>query len=118
MHELAVAEGLVDEVTERLPGTKISEVRLEIGPLTGVVADSLRFCFDLATEGTTLEGASLQITEPAVKCECRTCGDTFVPDGAGGSGARGAPILLCPCGSADVAVLSGQQLTITSVKVA
>ncbi len=121
MHELALAEGLVDAVTERLPGTKISEVRLEIGALSGVVPDSLRFCFDLATEGTTLEGASLQITEPGIQVECRTCGDTFVPDGAGGSGARGArgaPILLCPCGSADVAVLSGQQLTITSVRVA
>ncbi len=112
MHELAIAEGLVDAVTERLPGTKISEVRLEIGALSGVVADSLRFCFDLATEGTALEGASLQITEPGIQCECRSCGDTFVPDGPGG------PILLCPCGSADVAVLSGQQLTITSVKVA
>jgi hydrogenase nickel incorporation protein HypA/HybF len=118
MHELAIAEGLVDAVTERLPGTKISEVRLEIGALSGVVADSLRFCFDLATEGTELEGASLQITEPGIQVECRTCGDTFVPDGAGGSGARGVPILLCPCGSADVKVLSGQQLTITSVKVA
>jgi hydrogenase nickel incorporation protein HypA/HybF len=109
MHELAIAEGLVDAVTERLPGTKIAEVRLEIGALSGVVADSLRFCFDLATEGTALEGACLQITEPGVHCECRTCGAAFAPDDA---------ILLCPCGSADVSVLSGQQLTITSVKVA
>jgi len=109
MHELAIAEGLIDVVTQRLPGTKIAEVRLEIGALSGVVADSLRFCFDLATEGTTLEGAQLQITEPGIRCECRTCGEEFAPDG---------PILLCPCGSADVTVLSGQQLTITSVKVA
>ena len=109
MHELAIAEGLIDVVTQRLPSTKIAEVRLEIGALSGVVADSLRFCFDLATEGTTLEGAQLQITEPGIRCECRTCGEEFAPDG---------PILLCPCGSADVTVLSGQQLTITSVKVA
>jgi hydrogenase nickel incorporation protein HypA/HybF len=115
MHELAIAEGLVDAVTERLPGQKISEVRLEIGPLSGVVADSLLFCFDVATGGTTLEGAWLRITEPELQCECRTCGDTFAPDDPGGPG---GPILLCPCGSADVKVLSGQQLTITSVKVA
>jgi hydrogenase nickel incorporation protein HypA/HybF len=115
MHELAIAEGLVDAVTERLPGQKISEVRLEIGALSGVVADSLLFCFGLATEGTTLEGASLQITEPGIQCECRACGVTFAPEDAGGPG---GPILLCPCGSADVKVLSGQQLTLTSVKVA
>jgi hydrogenase nickel incorporation protein HypA/HybF len=109
MHELAIAEGLVDAVTERLPGTPIASVRLEIGALSGVVADSLRFCFDLATEGTILEGALLEIIEPASRCECRACGEDFEPDG---------PIMLCPCGSANVSVVSGQQLTITSVKVA
>jgi Zn finger protein HypA/HybF involved in hydrogenase expression len=36
------------------------------------------------------------------------CGGDFAPD---------SPIAACPCGSADVAVVSGQQLTITSVKV-
>jgi hydrogenase nickel incorporation protein HypA/HybF len=109
MHELAIAEGLVDAVTDRLPGTAIASVRLEIGALSGVVADSLRFCFDLATEGTSLEGALLEISEPPAECECRTCGKGFSPDG---------PIVLCPCGSADVTVVSGQQLIITSVKVA
>jgi hydrogenase nickel incorporation protein HypA/HybF len=109
MHELAIAEGLVDAVTDRLPGDRIALVRLEIGALSGVVADSLRFCFDLATEGTALEGAVLEISEPPAACECRTCGAGFSPDG---------PIVLCPCGSADVTVVSGQQLLITSVKVA
>lgn len=109
MHELAIAEGLVDAVTERLPGARITAVRLEIGALSGVVADSLRFCFDLATEGTPLEGALLEIDEPVARCECRACGAGFEP---------GGPIPLCPCGSADVAVVSGQQLSLTSVKVA
>ncbi|HLH59098.1 MAG TPA: hydrogenase maturation nickel metallochaperone HypA [Streptosporangiaceae bacterium] len=109
MHELAVAESLIDAVTERLPGTPISSVQVEIGTLSGVVPDALLFCFDLAAEGTTLEGATLEITEPAAKCECRSCGTAFEPDG---------PIAACPCGSADVAVLSGQEFTITSVKVA
>jgi len=115
MHELAIAEGVVDAVTERLPSQKVSEVRLEIGALSGVVADSLVFCFDLVTEGTTLEGASLQITEPGIQCECRACRATFAPEDPGGPG---GPILLCPCGSADVKILSGQQLIITSVRVA
>ena len=92
---------MVDAVTERLPGTPITGVRLEIGALSGVVADSIRFCFDLATEGTTLEGARLEITEPPARCQCRTCGEEFAPDD---------PIVLCPCGSADVTVLSGEQL--------
>jgi hydrogenase nickel incorporation protein HypA/HybF len=109
MHELAIIEGVLDTVTERLPGTKISCVRLDIGALSGVVADALRFSFELATEGTDLEGATLEITQTPGMCRCRSCGAEFAPDG---------PVLLCPCGSADAEVLAGQDLKIASVKVA
>jgi hydrogenase nickel incorporation protein HypA/HybF len=109
VHELALTESVVDAVTQRLPGAKINCVRLDIGALSGVVADSVRFCFDLATEGTTLEGARLEITQTPGRCRCRDCGAEFEPEGA---------LMLCPCGSADVAVLSGQEFTIASVQVA
>ncbi|HUD38710.1 MAG TPA: hydrogenase maturation nickel metallochaperone HypA [Streptosporangiaceae bacterium] len=109
MHELAITEGVVAAVTDRLPDAKVTSVRLEIGALSGVVADSVRFCFDLVTEGTALAGATLEITEPPASCRCRACGAEFAPDW---------PILLCPCGSADVAVLSGADLRILSVQVA
>jgi hydrogenase nickel incorporation protein HypA/HybF len=109
VHELAITEGLVDAVTQRLPGARVTCVRLEIGPLSGVVADSVRFCFDLVTEGTDLEGAALEITQPPAVCHCRVCGQDFEPDGS---------IALCPCGSAEVTVLTGQDLKITSVQVA
>ncbi len=109
MHELAITEGLVDAVTERLPGQRVTCVRLEIGALSGVAADSVRFCFDLVTEGTSLEGAALEIALPPAVCNCRLCGMDFEPDG---------PIAICPCGSAEVTVLAGQDLKITSVQVA
>jgi hydrogenase nickel incorporation protein HypA/HybF len=109
VHELGITESLVDAVVERLPGRRVTCVRLEIGALSGVVADSVRFCFDLVTEGTSLEGAALEIAEPPAVCQCRNCGRDFEPDG---------PIAMCPCGSADVAVLKGQELKITSVQVA
>jgi hydrogenase nickel incorporation protein HypA/HybF len=109
VHELAIAESVVEAVTERLPGATITRVHLEIGALSGVVPDSIRFCFDLATEGTGLAGARLEITEPPARCRCRDCGAEFEP---------GMPIVLCPCGSADVAVLAGEDLKIVSVQVA
>ncbi|HEX5188553.1 MAG TPA: hydrogenase maturation nickel metallochaperone HypA [Streptosporangiaceae bacterium] len=109
MHELAITEGVVAAVAERVPGARVTSVRLEIGAMSGVVADSVRFCFDLVTEGTNLEGANLEIIEPAARCLCRTCAAEFSPDW---------PILLCACGSADVAVLSGQDMRILSVEVA
>jgi hydrogenase nickel incorporation protein HypA/HybF len=109
MHKLAITQSVVAAVTERAAGERVTSVRLEIGALSGVVAESVRFCFDLVTEGTSLEGASLEIVEPAAKCQCRACGAEFAPDW---------PIMRCGCGSADVAVLSGQDLRILSVEVA
>ena len=109
MHELAITEGVVSAVAQRVPCAKVTSVLLEIGAMSGVVADSVRFCFDLVTEGTNLEGARLEIVEPDARCLCRTCGAEFAPDW---------PILLCDCGSADVAILSGQDLRILSVEVA
>ena len=97
----------MEAVTERLPDARITCVRLEIGALSGVVADSVRFCFDLVTEGTNLEGARLEITETAGRCRCRACGGDFEPDG---------PIPVCRCGSADITVLSGQEFKIASVQ--
>jgi len=109
VHELAIAESVIDAVTQRLPGAKVTCVHLEIGALSGVMADSIRFCFDMATEGTGMEGARLEISEPPAECRCRACGAEFQPD---------SPVVLCPCGSPDVAVLSGEQLKIVSVQVA
>jgi hydrogenase nickel incorporation protein HypA/HybF len=109
VHELAITQAVVDAVLERLPGRAITCVRLDIGALSGVVPDSVRFCFDLVAEGTSLAGARLEITHCAGRCVCHACGAEFEPDDL---------IALCPCGSADVAVISGQQLQIASVEVA
>jgi hydrogenase nickel incorporation protein HypA/HybF len=109
VHELAITESVIDAVSQRLPDARISCVHLEIGAISGVVADSVRFCFDLVTEGTNLQGARLEISEPPALCECRDCGTQFEPDG---------PVPLCACGSADVAILGGSELRIMSVEVA
>jgi hydrogenase nickel incorporation protein HypA/HybF len=109
VHELAITQSIVDTVSSRLPDAKVSCVRLEIGALSGVVADSVRFCFDLVTDGTNLQGAALEISESPARCRCQDCETEFEPDG---------PIPLCGCGSAAVTVLSGAELKIVSVRLA
>jgi hydrogenase nickel incorporation protein HypA/HybF len=109
MHELAVTQGVVDAVVERTGTTPVTAVRLRVGRLSGVVPDALRFCFELVTAGTPLEGAALEIEEPEGRARCRTCGTEF---------ALAGPILLCDCGSADVEVLAGRELAVASVVLA
>ncbi|QNE20876.1 hydrogenase maturation nickel metallochaperone HypA [Kribbella qitaiheensis] len=108
MHELAIAESVVGAVVDKVGDGAVVAVRVEIGRLSGVVADSLRFCFEVVVNGTGLQDARLDIDEPSGRAYCRTCGDEFELDD---------PIMLCPCGSADLEVLSGQQLRIISVEV-
>ena len=71
MHELAVTEAVVDAILERTGDAAVSRVLLEIGKLSGVVPDAVRFCFDLCGEGTVVEGASLDIIETPGRARCR-----------------------------------------------
>jgi hydrogenase nickel incorporation protein HypA/HybF len=108
MHEMSMAESVIEQITDRLGTTPIALVRLRIGELSGVVPDAIRFCFELAAEGTPVEGAVLEIDEVAAVCRCRTCDSEFRPVYA---------IRLCACGSADVAVIAGEEMRIASVGV-
>jgi hydrogenase nickel incorporation protein HypA/HybF len=109
MHELAITQSVVDTIAERTSGARVTLVRLDIGKLSGVVPDAVAFCFDLVANGTSLDGAQLEISEPVGRAQCRTCSTDFELDSL---------ILLCPCGSADVDVLAGRELAIRSVEVA
>jgi hydrogenase nickel incorporation protein HypA/HybF len=109
MHELSLTQGIVTAITDRLGARRVVMVRVEIGKLSGVVVDSVRFCFDLVVAGTSLDGARLEIVEPGGRASCRACGVEFLTDD---------PILLCPCGSSDVSVLAGTELLIKAVRLA
>ncbi len=62
MHdELEIAEELVSMVHECACGCSVSRVRVRIGRRRFVVPDTLKFCFELATVGTDLEGATLEV---------------------------------------------------------
>lgn len=108
MHELSITQNVVATVEERIDG-RVTGVRVEIGPLSGILPDAVRFCFDVVCEGTRLDGAWLEIVEPSALARCRRCGTEFQPKDL---------IVLCDCGSAEVTVLAGQELRITGVEVA
>ena len=109
MHELAITQSVVEAVTERTGSAPVTSVRLRVGRLAGIVPDAMRFCFELVTAGTPLEGAALEFEQPEGRGRCRTCGAEFV---------LADLILLCDCGSADVEVLAGRELAVASVVLA
>lgn len=108
MHELSIAQSVVDAVCEHAGDRRVHSVRVAVGALCAVIPDSMLFCFELVTVGTVAEGARLDIETPAGVGHCRNCGAEF---------ALFDPILLCSCGSADVEVRSGRELRIVSMEV-
>jgi len=113
MHELSIAQSIVDIIGQYVPQDRAAEVRtlrVRIGPLAGVVPDSLEFCFGAIVEGTPLGQARLQIEETAVQTECGACGKISTVDGMA---------FACPgCGSADVKLVSGTELQVVEIELA
>ena len=63
MHELGIAQEIIDICARRAGHARVTRVVLEIGQHALILPDSIRFCFDLCSEGTVVEGATLEILE-------------------------------------------------------
>lgn len=108
MHELAITQAIVETASERAEGARVIKLVVEIGKLSGVLPDAVRFCFDLCCEDTPLQGATLEIIEPVGQARCRACKAEITLD---------QPFGVCTCGSTDLDLLSGQQLRVRSMEV-
>src|ERR1700749_1507848 len=75
MHELSIAMSIVDMAQEEAErrDVKIDAVHLELGPLSGVVAEALLFSYEMACSGTRLEGSRLVIKDVAIEVYCPSC---------------------------------------------
>ncbi|MFZ7125046.1 MAG: hydrogenase maturation nickel metallochaperone HypA [Desulfobacterales bacterium] len=114
MHEMGIALEIIDIATasipENLAGAHVERVNLKIGKLSAVVPDSLRFCFEVASKDTPLEGAELVIEEIPVRAKCRDCGREWTIT---------SPAFVCEaCGSGALDLLSGRELDIQSIELA
>jgi hydrogenase nickel incorporation protein HypA/HybF len=109
MHELALVQEILDTVTAVSGGARVSRIVLEIGKLSAVLPDAVRFCFDLAAEDTVAEGARLEILETPGLAQCRRCGADVVLD---------RPVGRCACGSIELDWIAGEELRISEVEVA
>lgn len=63
MHELAISRNIVAIVSEAAGARRVRRVTLEIGQVSGVMPEAIRFSFDVVAQGTVLEGATLEIRE-------------------------------------------------------
>jgi len=78
MHELSIAISLIEAAEEEAAkhsAASVAAVHLRLGPLAGVEKEALLFSYDLAAEGTSLQGSRLVIEDVPVMVFCPACGE-------------------------------------------
>lgn len=108
MHELGITRNVVDIVSERAGDARVTRVLLEIGQLSMVMPDAIRFCFDIVSKDTVLEGAELQIDEIPGRARCNACEREF---------ALAQPFGRCRCGCTDIRCIAGEELNIKEMEI-
>lgn len=111
MHELSVAQALVDQVEEIVRergAARASGIRVRVGPLSGVVSDLLASAFPLAAAGSVAANATLTLVESPVRVHCQTCGAQ--------TEAAANRLLCATCGDWHTQVIAGDELILESVE--
>ncbi len=110
MHELRIAEAVIDTVRRELDSEKLSSVEtigLRIGVMSGVDPESLKFSFSAATSGTELDRSGLEIEIIPVQAHCEKCHKDFAVDEL---------IFRCPaCGTSDINMTRGDEIEISFI---
>lgn len=111
MHELSVAQALVDQLgvlVRREGALRATAVTLRVGALSGVDAEALRLAFPVAAETGSARDAELTIEEVPVSAHCNACGRPCLAP---------FPFPACEsCGSLDLDIDGGRDLVIASVE--
>ena len=111
MHELAICQALIDQVTELAQArnaTSVSDIFVSVGPLSGVESALLQNAFPVAVAGTVADGAELHIDSLPVRVYCKDCDAE--------SEVAANRLLCAQCGTWKTRLVSGDELLLKSVE--
>ena len=112
MHELSIALSMIEmaneEVSRRGSG-RVTALHLKLGPLSGVVREALEFSYEVACQGTALEGSQLIIEDVPVMIQCSRCREAEIVESI--------QSLRCPrCGELCNEVTQGRDLEVIALE--
>ena len=112
MHEMSLCESVLQilEDSARAQGfSSVKRVWLEIGVLSCVEPEAMRFSFGVVTRGSLAEKARLEIERVPATARCLSCLQDVTIHQYGD---------LCPaCGSSDLQISGGDQLRVKELEV-
>jgi len=109
MHEMSIAQGIIDLCLEHAGGRRVTSLNIEIGELSSVVPEAIEFCFEACSRKTLLEDARLNIIRVPGIGQCQECGrETPLTELYGSCG---------HCGSHLVSIVAGEELLVREIEV-
>jgi hydrogenase nickel incorporation protein HypA/HybF len=112
MHEFGITENIVNIALAKAgeaQASRVMQVNLVIGEMSGFVPDCIQFYFDSLSKDTIAEGAVLNFESVPTQLRCRACSAVFQPQDT---------LWSCPkCGGQSVEIFKGRELYIESMEV-
>ena len=112
MHEMSLCESVLDILEQQSLQQhycKVTKVWLEIGALSSVEPDAMRFCFDAVMQGSLADKARLEIITVQGRAWCLQCNKNVLIEQRYDT---------CPvCGGFKLQVNDGEQMRIKELEV-
>ena len=112
MHEFGITENIISIALDKASeaqASKIIQINLVVGELSGFAPDCIQFYFDFLSKDTIAEKATLNFESVPVQLRCRSCSTAFHPKDSEWN---------CPeCHSLSVEIMGGRELHIESMEV-
>ncbi len=119
MHEYSVMKQLVSALLDELEGRdidRVKEVRVEVGDLTFLGEQQLKFAYEALSKETILEGSELNVEKKEAKVRCGECGYEGGVEYADDAAFHfNVPVISCPeCGE-QPEIIQGKETKIMGV---
>jgi hydrogenase nickel incorporation protein HypA/HybF len=110
MHELAICQALIGQVTDvarKENAAAVSDIYVSVGPLSGVEGPLMQNAFPIAAAGTVARMATLHLDATPIRVRCEECG---------AESDVAANRLVCrECGEWRTSLISGDELLLQRV---
>ncbi|MAU01617.1 MAG: hydrogenase maturation nickel metallochaperone HypA [Anaerolineaceae bacterium] len=112
MHELAVTEQILNLALRHAGeanASKVTDLYLEIGALSSIIDDSVQFYWDIISQDSLCQGATLHFNHVPAQLHCQDCDQVYTLE---------HELTPCPhCDGIHVKIISGQEFQLTSIDI-
>lgn len=112
MHEMSIALSIIDVAAEQAKkekASKVIEIELDIGTMSGVEITALNFALEIAVIDSIIEKSKVKINQVRSRSECLECGYVFDSESV---------VNPCPkCKELNTRLISGKELQVKSITI-